>query len=125
MDTEKKLETQIEEINQLGAEDKNVDTAALMMNALANQRQDFVDPKQKRRAYLVSILLPPFGLLYALKFYFDARQDARKVALTCVVLTALIIFFTSLLVQALFAGTGADLQQIEQINPADIQQLLQ
>ena len=125
MNTSKKLEEQIEEIKQLGAEDKNVDTAALMMNALANQRQNLVSAKEKRRAYLVSIFLPPFGLLYAFKFYFDAREDARRVALICAILTVVMFFATWLMLQALLAGSGTDLNQIEQIKPSDIQQLLQ
>ena len=125
MDPEKKLEGQIKEIKQLVATGKKVDTTALMMNVLANQRQNPVTTREKRRAYLVSVFLPPFGLLYAFKFYFDARSDARRVALICVILTATVVFFAWLILQALLSGTGVDLQQIEQINPSDIQQLLQ
>lgn len=124
MNSGRKIEEQFEEIRKLGQEDKSLDTAVLMMNAPQNQKQDLVELRQKRRAYLVSVLFPPFGLLYAVRYYFDARSDARRVALTCVALTVVILFLIWLMAQALFAGTGVDLQQIEQIKPSDIQQLL-
>jgi hypothetical protein len=125
MDSEQRLSQQIEAIRQAGEENKNVDVSALMLAALERHEQNLVPAKSKRIAYLVSLAFPPFGLLYALKYYFGEEDDAKHVALTCVLLTifAIVIFFAT--VKLLFNTSGVSVQQIEQIKPADIYQLTQ
>jgi uncharacterized membrane protein YhdT len=60
-----------------------------------------------------------------LKYYFGEEDDAKHVALSCVLLTifAIVIFFAT--VKLLFNTSGVSVQQIEQIKPADIYQLTQ
>jgi len=125
MNPEKKLEEQFREFKDLAKEDKNIDAASLMINALENQPKNAVAQKKKTRAYLVSLLLPPFGLLYALKYYLSAESDATQIANVCVILTAIAFLILWLTVRMMLAGSGINLEQIQQINPSDIQQLLQ
>ena len=104
---------------------KDVNVAALMINAIKNQEQNLVSSKQKKWAYLISIALPPFGLLFALKFYFGGEEDSRHVGNICVLVTAVSIIYFWILAKMIFSGAGVDVQQIQQINPRDIQQLLE
>jgi len=123
--SETKLEKTIEEYSKLGKENKNIDVASLMLSALKNEKQNEASPKMKRWAYLVSLGLPPLGLLFALKFYFGDEDDARKTAYICVLLTIasfILLWWTSKLV---FTSSGTSVQQIEQIKPSDIYQLTQ
>lgn len=125
MNQEKKLEEQFQEFKEMAKEGKSVDMASLMINALENQVKNTVAQKKKTRACLVSFLLPPFGMLYALKYYLSAESDAKQVANICVILTAVSFLILWLTVKMMLAGSGVSLDQIQQINPSDIQQLLQ
>lgn len=125
MNRKKKLAEQFRAFQDMAKEDKNIDAASLMINALDNQPKNAVAQKRKTRAYLVSLLLPPFGLFYALKYYLSAEPDAKPVANVCVILTAISCLILWLTVKMMLAGSGINPQQIWQINPADIQQLLQ
>lgn len=125
MDREKKLEEQISEYHELAKEDKDVDVAALMMNALENQDQKMVPKKSKKWAYLVSVGFPPFGLLFALRYYFGNEDDGKTVALICVILTVVSVAVFVILFQSLISGSGTSPDAIKQIKPSDIQQLLQ
>jgi hypothetical protein len=123
MDPDDQLEKKIKIYQGLGKENPNVDVGMLMLNALQNQKQNMVSAKAKRWVYLVSIGVPPFGLLCAIYYFFGAQDDAKQVAWTCVILTAVsvVLFWAS--VKLLFSGSGASVQQIEKITPAQIQQL--
>ncbi len=121
-----KLEKTIEEYKALAMQDKNVDVTSLMMNAFEQGlHQNVVTGKQKKWAYLISLSVPPFGLLFAAKYYFSDEDDAREVAWTCVILTVVSIALFAILMKALFAATGSSMSQIEQISPQMIQQTLQ
>ncbi len=126
MDSDKKLSETLEQYQAIAKEDKNVDVATLMMSALQKTDANRVSGKAKKWAYLVSLLAPPFGLVYAAKYYFfDDRDDAKSVAIMCAVLTAAAIIGTWLMFKALFSTAGVTPQQIEQIKPSDIRQLYQ
>jgi hypothetical protein len=130
MDNEKDLERKFKQYQELGKENKNVDVAALMIGALDQARQEEIDGKKKRRAYWVSICLPPFGLLYAVRYYFSGKQGGKKVALWCVILTAVSLALawsiSEMFLSSLSSATGGiDLKQIESINPNDLKGLLQ
>ncbi len=126
MDEDKQLSETLEQYQELAKQDKNVDVAGLMMSALQKQDENRISSKAKTRAYVVSLLVPPFGLLFAVKYYFfDDRDDGKSVALMCLVLTAVVIIGTWLFIKALFSTAGVTPQQIEQIRQQDIQQLLQ
>lgn len=125
MDNEKRLAEQLTEYRELGRQNKKIDVAALMINALDSQKRKLLSPRLKRWAYLISIGLPPFGLLFALKFYTGPEDDAKTAANICAVLTLVSLLLFWLLGKAIFSGSGVDINQIEQIKPTDIQQLLQ
>jgi hypothetical protein len=108
------------------AENKNIDVASLMMQALdKNTARNVVPPGQKRWAYLISVGLPPFGLIFAAKYYFSELDDGKDAAWICITLTAVGILGMILMFKSLLSGSGASFQQIEQIKPSDIQQLVQ
>lgn len=126
MDKEKGLEKKLEEFQAYARENKKVDLAALAISALESQTKNLVSGKQKKWAYLVSVGLPPLGLLFALKFYFydSGKDDAKRVALICAILTGASLILFLLASQFLFFSAGIDINQIQQINPRDIQDLL-
>lgn len=125
MDPDKNLEKQIGEYQAVAKENPNVDIGLLMMSALQNQKQNSVSAKAKRWAYLISIGVPPFGFLFALKYFWGDEDDARAVAWTCVVLTVIAVALFWIGGKLLLSGSGTSVQQIEQIKPADIKQLYQ
>jgi hypothetical protein len=126
MDQDKKLEQTFKEYQDVAKENPNVDMAALMINSLQNQNQNLVSSKAKHWAYIISIGLPPFGLLFAAKYYFlDNRDDAKSVGNICVILTLISVAAFYLLGKMLFSSSGTSIEQIQQIKPSDIQQLYQ
>ena len=99
-----------------------------MLSAFDQARQDEIDGKKERRAYLVSVVLPPFGLLYAVRYYFSAKQGGKKVALYCVILTALSLLLAwgaSQMLLSSMSTSGLDLKQLQSVNPNDLKSLLQ
>jgi|SRR3989344_4514677 len=124
MDREQQLAKQFQEYQNLAKAKKDVDVASLMINAIKSQNKNLVSSKQKKWAYLVSLALPPFGLLFALKFYLGEEDDARYVGNICVFITVISIIYFWILAKMIFSGAGVDIQQIQQINPKDIEQLL-
>jgi hypothetical protein len=125
MDTEKKLESQVQAISELAKENKNVDAAALMLNALQVSEKNMVSARAKKWAYIVSIGAPPLGLLFALRYYFGTKDDAKQVALTCVALTVVAVGLLFLFTKMFLASSGVSLEEIEGIHPADVIELTQ
>jgi hypothetical protein len=128
MNQEKKVEETISQYATLGEENKNIDMAALMVSALEQARRDEVEAKKKRNAYLVSICLPPLGLFYAVRWYFSGKDDGKRVAVMCAVLTATVLLIVwgigRIFVSTVPAGTTDQLQQVKDINVNDLQDLL-
>ena len=122
---ETQLEKKINEYQALGKENPNINASLLMMNALQNSERNLVSGKAKKWAYLISIGVPPLGLLFALKYFFDDKDDAKTVAWTCVILTVISILIFWLTMKLFFASSGTSIKQIEQIKPSDIMQLTQ
>ena len=128
MDSEQEASKKIEVYKDLAAENKNVDVGSLMISALEQAQQDEIAAKKKRWAYLVSVGLPPFGLLYALRYYFSDKAGAKRVALICVILTVISLLAAWLIAQMFLASAGPELNQIQSLNPGDLkdfQNLLQ
>ncbi len=121
----KRLEQQVEEISKLAKENKNIDAAALMLNALQTEEKNSVSPRTKKWLYIISVGAPPLGLLFALKYYFSSEDDARQVANMCVLLTGIALLALFMFGKVLFNSAGVTPQQIEQIKPSDIYQLKQ
>lgn len=123
--SDKDLEKKIETYSELGKENPNVDVSMLMMNALQSEDHNKANPKSYKMAYIISLGLPPFGLLYAVKYYFSDDESDKQAAKICILLTiiSVIVFFA--FSKLLFSSSGTSLEQIKQIKPQDIQQLTQ
>ncbi len=122
---EQKLEEQFKQYQELAKGDKNIDVAKLMLTALQTQNANLISTKQKRWAYLISLGVPPFGLIFAIKFYLSGKDDGKQAAIICVALTIFSILIFWLIARSLISSSGVSLDQIQQIKPNDIQQLLQ
>ena len=122
---EEKLAKEFEQYHELAKQDKKVDVASLMINALQKQDTNVIPFNQKRWAYLISLGAPPFGLIFAFKFYFSGKDDGEHAAWVCGALTAVGILMFVLLGKILLSGSGTSINQIQQIKPSDIQQLYQ
>ncbi len=122
--SDEKLEELVSEYASL-ASDKNIDTGALLMDALQRQDQNNIDSKTKRWAYMISIGVPPFGLLFAAWFYFSDKNDGKSSAIICFVLTAVSLIAGFILLKAILSGSGVSTQQLQQIKPSDVYQLSQ
>ncbi len=122
-DVDKKLETEINEYQQVAKENPNVDVGMLMMNALQNQNQNQVSAKAKHWAYLISIGVPPVGLLFALNYYLGDKDDGKEVAWICVILTVASLVLFLVFGKLLLSGSGTSVEQIQKIKPSDIYQM--
>lgn len=119
-----KLERQVNEYAKLAEENPNIDAASLIINAL-NQKENVVSSKLKKWAYLISIGLPPFGLLFALKFYlFSEEDDAARVGNICIILTIISVAFIWITMKMIFSSSGTSMDQIQQITPQMIHDTL-
>ena len=123
---EKQVEQQIGEYADLAKQNQNIDVASLMLSAMNQQNSNVVSGKAKKWAYLISIGVPPFGLLFALKYFtFSDEDDAKTVAIICTVLTILSIALFWFIGSAMLSGSGTSLDQIQQITPQEIHNTLQ
>ncbi|HTM68905.1 MAG TPA: hypothetical protein VL426_06435 [Candidatus Binatia bacterium] len=126
MDAEKKVTEQIEEYRKLGEQNKNIDTAALMMNALATAQREEMATKKKQRAYMISVAVPPLGLIIALYYWFKDEPGSKQVAINCVILTAVALFLFWGISKLLFASvTTEQSSQLQNLNVAELRKMLQ
>ncbi len=125
MDADKDLAKKIQDYQQVAKENPNVDVGLLMMNALTSEKQNIVSAKAKRRAYGIALAVPPFGLLFTLKYLFSDEDDARQVAWICAILTFVSVLVFWLFGKILLSGSGTSVDQIQKITPKDIQQMYQ
>lgn len=125
MDPDDKLEKKVQAYASIAQENPNVDIGALMLNALDAQSRNLVSGGAKKWAYFISVGAPPFGLLFAVRYFFDDKDDARQVAWVCIILTAVSLLVYYIGYKLFFSTAGISPQQIEQIKPSDIQQLYQ
>lgn len=127
MSSEAETLKKIEQYQELAKTDKNVDVAALTLNEL-QQANKTAAASGKRRwlAYFISIGFPPFGLIYAVYYFFRNRPSDRRAALWCVVLTVVSVLLTLLLsglVLSNFAATaGMDLSNLKS---SDVNKILE
>ncbi|MBI3231701.1 MAG: hypothetical protein HYZ51_01310 [Candidatus Doudnabacteria bacterium] len=118
-DLSKKLET----YQGIAKENPSVNVNMLMMNALEQENQKLKTSKSHKWAYMVSIGLPPFGLLFALKYYLSGDKEEQTAGNICVALTAVAVLMFYIFSKALFSGSGASIEQIQKITPQDVMQL--
>lgn len=122
--SDEKLQEIVSEYADL-AKDKNIDVAALMVNALQQEDANMLSSKTKRWAYIISLAVPPLGLVFAAWFYFSDKSDSKNAAIMCVILTAFTIVVTVIFFKLILSGSGTSVEQIQQIKPTDIYQLTQ
>ena len=119
------MENKIKTFRELGKENPNVNVNLLMMNALETESEKKTSGKSYKWPYLISVGIPPFGLIYVFKYYFSEDENDQRAAKICLFLTVISIIAFFAFSKALFSGSGTSLQQIEQIKPSDIQQINQ
>ncbi len=116
MANEERLARDIEEYAKIGKEHKDVNVASLMIHALEQAQRDEIEESKKKKAYMVSVFLPPLGYFFALWYAFSDKPDGKKVAVNCVIITSVTLLLTFLIGKAIFASvpdnTGAQLQNI-------------
>ncbi|HEX5429717.1 MAG TPA: hypothetical protein VFX17_01385 [Patescibacteria group bacterium] len=120
---ENELGSQLKIYTELRKENKDINVAALALAALADHQSNLLTPKEKRIAYLISLSLPPFGALYALKFYTSGKSDGKTAAYMCLGLTVASILSLFLITGLMFKSSGLSTQQLEQA-PQQYQDLL-
>lgn len=120
-----RLEQKVKDYVEVAKDNKNVDVAALMLNALETQNQNALSDRSKKWGYLISLGAPPLGLLFAAWFYFSDKDDGKNAAYACIALTVVSIGLFILIGKLFFSSAGVSVQQVQQIKPADIQQLVQ
>lgn len=126
MNEEQKLEQKVAACAALAKENKDVDIAALLSSIMEQERLDRVDVKQRRRAYLISALVPPFGFVYAVRYYFSGKGDGKRVAAMCAVLTTLGLAVGWLIGGAVFGNTPTgSLEQMQTMNLEDVRSLIE
>lgn len=121
-DREEQITKRIEEIQRLAATDKNIDAPALIESLLSQAKEPGLSVKEKTRAYMVSLLLPPFGLYYVVKFFIRGEQSARRAAWTCIILTVLSLGITAWLGYAVLSQTP-NLGELQGVSPQNLQDL--
>jgi len=122
MADETKLSQQFDEYAKLGKEHKDVDVSMLMMHALEQAQRDEIDQAKKRKAYMISVFLPPLGYLAALWYFFSDKPDGRKVALNCAIITSITLLLTLLIGKLMFAAVPD--QSAGQVQNVNIDELL-
>lgn len=127
MGTEENISKQIREYQELGRQNKNIDVAALAMTAMAQARQEETGRRKKRWAYLVSIGLPPLGLLCAAYYAFGSKPDGKRIAINCIILTAAALLLTWFVGKLFFDSLGgADVSsQLQDVKIDDLRRLFQ
>lgn len=84
-----------------------------------------VDKKGKRWAFLFSITFPPLGLICAARYFLGSEDDAHEAGWWCVGLTILSLVLFTIFFKLMLSSAGTSVDQINQIKPSDIEQLLQ
>ncbi|MGE5298401.1 MAG: hypothetical protein ACM3KM_04525 [Acidobacteriaceae bacterium] len=124
MDNQKHLEEIAEKYRELAKTDPSIDVATLMSKLLESP-SNLVSDKERKWAYAVSLFFPPFGLLFALRFYMGDKDDGKKTALVCVGFTVLALIIVWLTMRTFMSSVGTNLDQLQQIKPQDYQDLYQ
>jgi len=123
--SDQELSKEIETYQKLAKENPGVDVNMLMMNALQNEASHKSAGKSYKWPYMISLGAPPFGLFFALRYYFSDDENDKQAAKICVLLTVISGLLTYFFFKIVLSSSGTSVQQIEQIKPQDIYQLTQ
>lgn len=119
------LELKLKQYQEMAKQDPGIDIAQLMLRDLESAHTNRLSAKEKKTAYLISLLLPPLGLIFAIKFFFSDKDDAGHAAVWCVGLTVFTILLGLFFLNVLLSTSGVSLKQVQNIRPQDVQQLFQ
>ena len=125
MSSEEKMAEEIARIQRRGRENKEIEPTALSNNFFQSQAQaSTLTSGEKTKAYLVSLLFPPFGLIYVVKFFLRDQADARKTALVCLALTILAGIIMIVLTNSILSAVPG-VNELQNIDLKQIQELTQ
>ena len=120
-DREQDLSEKIEQIRKVAKANPGVDEAALASALLQEHSKGGLPGKEVARAYVVSLLAPPFGLYYVFKYWLRSESDARKTAIVCLIMTTVSLAVLWFLGSVIFSSP--QIQSIQNLNPQDVRQL--
>ena len=121
--SEEDLSKKVEMYRDLAKENPNVNVGLLMSSALASEKSQ--EKKSYRWPYLISLGIPPLGLIYTVKYYLTGDDQDKNAANICIILTVVSLLLVYAFGKILFSSSGTSLDQIQQIKPSDINQILQ
>jgi hypothetical protein len=124
---EQLVEARLQEYTEAAKGNANVDKAALAIAALESvQLESHVTIKRKKLLYLLSLILPPIGLVFGVWYFFSKKIDGKQVGVICAALTFLSLLLTwftlTMLSSSIPSGT---FKQIQTLNPDELNSLLQ
>jgi hypothetical protein len=123
--SEKHLEEQLKQYQELAKMDKKIDVAGLMIKALQDSENNHLPIKSKRWAYLLSISIPLVGFYYSFKYFNSHAEDAMEAGLACGILACFCLLSFFVIGHSMTAGSGLNFKDVENIKPADVYQLTQ
>lgn len=128
------MNNQYERLNLSTDQDKKLEAYKAIV-AMDQQKESFKEKENFWKAYLWSVLIPPIGVYYFIKYFFfdDATSDRRKAGVISLVLTIISLIVNVWLIQVFFSqtigGNNQNLNTLEElITPGDrndLQKLLQ
>ena len=121
--SEEELAGQIAQIQALAKDNPAINAAGMIARLLEQHQSSGIPNKMRIRAFLVSVLFPPFGLYYVVKFMLRPERDARRLALICFLLTAGTLIFLWAMLNIILAPYAGQLEQIQNLDLEQIQEL--
>ncbi len=126
-EAERRVAEKLREYAEASKDNKKVDKAALAIAALETPIfENRVSAKMKKWAYLISLGLPPFGLVFSVYYYFSEKSDGKRVAIICAIVTLIGVLMFWLALSSIFSSIPKEsLDQLKTLQPNDINSLLQ
>ena len=124
MNQEQEISDQVQKYQELAKANPSIDLAALAMHEFKHSG-NFVSAKVKRWSYIISLLFPPVGIFIAIYFFLEDKRDGKTVAWVCIALTGLAILLTWMFLAMMLSSSGTSIEQLQEINPDDLRQLLE
>ncbi|TSA45641.1 hypothetical protein D4R52_01975 [bacterium] len=121
---EDKLARQVEEVAKLAKQDKNIDAMAMVEMLMRQHEARYLPVKEKTRAFIFSIVVPPAALYYFFRLYGRDETDARQTAWVCLIL-GIVSIWLMWWFGSVFLNSSQQLQEIKNITPDQINQLTQ
>lgn len=101
------------------------DKATLAIAAIESiQSESRVSPKKKKWLYLLSLVFPPVGFVFAAWYFFSKKIDGKQVALACAIITIASVILAWLAFMMVFASIPQEtLRQMQTIGPNDLKEI--